>query len=208
MENGSIDILVGTQMIAKGLDFPNLNLIGLILADIGFHIPDFRANERSFQLLVQMSGRAGRHSQTPGQVVLQTYCPNHASIQFAKNNDYEGFATNELELRKNLGYPPFQRLCLLRVQGPRLENVTNTVKLLAERCQQLQKLRKQYASLKLLGPAQSSIAKLRNKYRYILLIKSPSSHLAQLFCKEVLNDSSWVLPQTKVHIDVDPLNML
>ncbi|MCB0367577.1 MAG: primosomal protein N', partial [Bdellovibrionales bacterium] len=100
VENRDVDLLIGTQMIAKGLDFKGLNLVGLVMADVGFNLPDFRAAERSFQLLIQVGGRAGRHSELPGQVVIQTYNPQHLSVLYSCNNDYVGFADEELKTRR------------------------------------------------------------------------------------------------------------
>ena len=102
---GKIDVLVGTQMIGKGLDFPNVTLVGLVDADLSMHIPDFRANERTFQLLVQVAGRAGR-GDTAGEVVVQTFTPQAEAIQFARHADYAGFAEAELAVRREFGYPP------------------------------------------------------------------------------------------------------
>jgi primosomal protein N' (replication factor Y) len=119
MEEGTIDILVGTQMIAKGLDFPKLKLVGLVLADVGFNLPDFRATERSFQLITQMSGRSGRHvkpGESPGTVVIQTYNPEHESLVFAQKHDFEGFAQQELNNRSALSYPPVGKLLGFRLQ--------------------------------------------------------------------------------------------
>ena len=115
VETEEAQILIGTQMISKGLDFPSLQLVGLLLADGGFHFPDFRAGENSYQIISQMAGRAGRKN--PGEVVIQTYNPNYLSLLFAKNHDYKGFAKEELKHRKKLFYPPFSRLCLLQIDS-------------------------------------------------------------------------------------------
>ncbi len=115
VEQHNVDLLIGTQMIAKGLDFQKLNLVGLVLADVGFHWPDFRASERSFQLLTQMSGRSGR--QSAGRVVIQTYDPEHVSIQYTVKGDFKGFAENELIERGDLFYPPVWRMAMFRIQS-------------------------------------------------------------------------------------------
>src|SRR5438874_7864613 len=106
MSDGKIDILLGTQMIANGLDVPNVTLVGVVLADTGLHLPDFRAAERTFQLLEQVAGRAGRGEQ-PGRVLVQTYNPEHPAVECAARHDYDGFAKSELAARQELGYPPF-----------------------------------------------------------------------------------------------------
>lgn len=208
MEKGEIDILVGTQMIAKGLDFPGLNLVGLVMADVGFHLPDFRASEKSFQLLTQVSGRAGRHSELPGQVIVQTLCPEHPSVLYSQANDYVGFVQKELEHRKELSYPPFGRLASFRVSGTRLDNVKKTAHLLRLRLDQLKNLRSQYENIFILGPSPSALPKLRNKYRFHLLIKAIDAQSLSHFCREALMDTQWVLAGTKVQIDVDPINMM
>jgi primosomal protein N' len=124
---GKIDILVGTQMIAKGLHFPNVTLVGIIHADLGLHVPDFRAGERTFQLLTQVSGRAGR-GDVEGEVFVQTFTPFHPAIQFARRHDYLGFYEQEMEFREQLKYPPWSRVALLTVRGRNEEKV----KLVAE----------------------------------------------------------------------------
>src|SRR5206468_2890454 len=113
---GKIDILLGTQMIAKGLHFPNVTLVGIIHADLALHQPDFRASERTFQLLTQVAGRAGR-GEIEGQVVVQAFTPFHPAIQFARRHDFAGFYDQELEFRQQLKYPPFSRVALLTLKG-------------------------------------------------------------------------------------------
>src|SRR5438105_822759 len=113
---GKVDILVGTQMIAKGLHFPNVTLVGIIYADMALHQPDFRAGERTFQLLTQVSGRAGR-GDVEGEVFVQSFTPFHPAIQHARRHDFAGFYEQEIEFRKELGYPPFARIALLTLKG-------------------------------------------------------------------------------------------
>ena len=113
---GEIQILLGTQMIAKGLDFPNVTLVGVVNADVGLHHADFRASERGFQLLVQVAGRAGRHDR-PGRVLIQTRTPEHPAVQFAAQHDVRGFWARELVDRREVGYPPFSRLALIRIDA-------------------------------------------------------------------------------------------
>src|SRR5262249_4156110 len=119
---GKIDILLGTQMIAKGLHFPNVTLVGIIYADLALHQPDFRAGERTFQLLTQVSGRAGR-GDIEGEVVVQAFTPFHAAIQFARRHDFNGFYEQELEFREQLKYPPASRVALLTLRGRNEEKV-------------------------------------------------------------------------------------
>ncbi|AGH94360.1 replication restart helicase PriA [Pseudobdellovibrio exovorus] len=211
MEKSEIDILIGTQMIAKGLDFSNLTLVGLLLADISFNLPDFRATERSFQLITQMSGRSGRHvkaDESPGKVVIQTYNTEHDSIRFAQAHDFEGFATQELQNRQQLNYPPFHRVVSLRIQATDLNKVQQTAQQLSLRAQMLKEKFPVFADIEVLGPAAAPIAKLRNQFRYHLLLKSAQSRTLNQFVRKVLGDTKWIPKQAKVVVDIDPLNLL
>lgn len=211
MEEGEIDILVGTQMIAKGLDFPKLTLVGLVLADVGFNLPDFRATERSFQLITQVSGRAGRHvkpGEAPGRVIIQTYNPDHASLHYAQRTDYVGFAEQELREREPLGYPPLGRLTSFRIQSTQQGRAQETARLLAKRAQQLKALHKIYEQVEILGPAEAPLSKLRGNYRFHLLLKGPDHRTLNAFCHQILGDQKWILPNTRLSVDVDPLHLL
>ena len=207
VENFEVDLLIGTQMIAKGLDFPRLNLVGLVLADVGFHWPDFRASERSFQLLTQVSGRSGR--QTPGRVVIQTYNPEHASIVHTVNADFDGFSRLELEERSELHYPPFWRMAMLRVQGPDADKSKDAAAMLVQRARILQSRNEAYSvDLQVLGPAQAPLFKLRGKFRHQVMVKCASAQKLNHFCRQLLSDLSWVPAGTKVQVDIDPFQML
>lgn len=211
MENSEIDILIGTQMIAKGLDFPNLKLVGLLLADISFNLPDFRAAEKSFQLITQMSGRSGRHileNESPGKVIIQTYNTEHESIVYAKNHDYEGFVRVELENRKQLNYPPFHKLAALRIESPDLDKVKATSSQLLQRAQALKEKFSGFSDIEVLGPAAAPIAKLRNRHRYHLLLKCAQPKVLNQFARKLIGNSKWIPKQTKVIVDIDPLNLL
>lgn len=208
MESGQTQILVGTQMIAKGLDFPHLTLVGLVLADIGFHWPDFRASERSFQLMTQVSGRSGRHSELPGRVIIQTYNPEHPSIASTIHANFEEFSKQELQERKALNYPPFHRVVMFRIQGNDLAGTKSAAKKLADRARHLQSSRPNYSPISVLGPAPAPLAKLRGRYRFQLLIKGPTAALLNGFCTQVLGDEQWLPSGTKVQVDVDPCQML
>lgn len=211
METGDIDILIGTQMIAKGLDFSNLKLVGLLLADISFNLPDFRAAEKSFQLITQMSGRSGRHvkdKEAPGKVVIQTYNTGHESVSFSQSHDYEGFAAVELNNRKQLNYPPYHKLAAIKIQSPDLEKVKDTASQLAARAQSLKEKFSAFGEIEILGPAAAPIAKLRNQYRYHLLIKGAQPKILNQFVRRSLGDLKWVQKQVKVAVDIDPLNLL
>lgn len=211
MENSEIDILIGTQMIAKGLDFSNLRLVGLLLADISFNLPDFRATEKSFQLITQMSGRSGRHvksDEAAGQVIIQTYNTQHESIVYAQKHDYLGFVQTELTHRQQLNYPPFHKLAALRVQAPDLEKVRNTSTQLLNRAQLLREKFEAFRQIEILGPAPAPMAKLRNQFRYHLLLKCPQPRALNQFVRRLVGDSKWVQKQVKIAVDIDPLNLL
>ncbi len=211
METGEIDILVGTQMIAKGLDFPNLHLVGLVLADVGFNLPDFRSTERSFQLITQMSGRSGRHinkDDGAGLVLLQAYNTEHLSIEFAKNHDFEGFAEKELEQRKTFHYPPFGKLISFRIQGMHLAAVQGTCERLVARAEHLKATYPPYQGLDVLGPAPSPIPRLRNLFRYQVLLKGPHAKTLNQLTRQILGSQEWVEKGTRILVDVDPIAML
>jgi len=137
-ERGDVQILLGTQMIAKGLDFPNVTLVGVISADTILNLPDFRASERTFQLISQVAGRTGRGPKG-GRVVVQSFNPRHYSITYAAAHDYEGFAKKELEYRKQLNYPPFGRLTTIRLQGVNLQKVQKAASVLVQKAAYLKK---------------------------------------------------------------------
>ena len=209
IENREVDILVGTQMIAKGLDFPGLTMVGLVMADVAFNLPDFRASERSFQLLTQVAGRSGRHlDEGAGKVIIQTYNPEHPSIQFTCAHDYEGFAQFELSFREALGYPPYWRLASFRIQGIDENRVIETARKLRERAQILQEKSPTFATIEILGPAQSPLAKLRNNYRWQLLVKGPDAGALVTFCRHLCENQAWLPPAVKLAVDIDAVHML
>jgi len=206
-ERGDIDILIGTQMITKGHDVAGVTLVGALSADLSLNLPDFRAGERTFQLLSQVAGRAGRGSD-PGRVVIQTYSPDHYAIQHLPNHNYKGFFTVESEFRRALNYPPYARLINLRFDGPRAAEVETRAKTLATRLRQLQAQEAKYsAGIEVLGPAAAPIEKLRNRYRWQLLLKGKNS--AALL--EFASHARRLLPDARggrLQIDVDPYSML
>ncbi|MEZ0390742.1 MAG: primosomal protein N' [Pseudobdellovibrionaceae bacterium] len=211
MESGETDILIGTQMIAKGLDFPNLNLVGLLLADVGFNLPDFRATERSFQLITQVSGRSGRHvkpGESPGRVIIQTFNPDHPSLIFAKDHHFSNFAEQELQHRKILSYPPYGKLTSFRIQGTHLRRVQEAARLLQRRSQQLKTMNPAYEKIEVLGPAEAPISKLKGQFRYYLLLKGLDHRSLNSFCHQVCGDLKWLPAATRVSVDVDPLHLL
>jgi primosomal protein N' (replication factor Y) len=179
------------------------------MADVGFNVPDFRASERSFQLLTQVSGRAGRHGQHSGRVIIQTYNPEHSSILFTQQHDYLGFATQELRHRAELFYPPYGRLLGLRILGASHSLVQKASDQIATRAQSLKSAFASFDRIQILGPAPAPLARLRGQYRYHCLLKGPTAKELNEFCQRLMADSkSWAIPRTKVQIDVDPIQML
>jgi primosomal protein N' (replication factor Y) len=163
--NKEADILLGTQMIAKGLDFPDVTLVGVLTADTMLHLPDFRASEKTFQLLTQVSGRAGRH-ELPGEVIIQTYTPEHYSIQLASQYDYGSFYEQEMLLRKSHSYPPYYYLALLTVSHQEITKVVSVTEKI------VQFLRRNVANeTKILGPVASPIPRIKDRYRYQCMVK-------------------------------------
>ena len=199
VENNKAQIIVGTQMISKGLNFPSIYLVGLLLADLDFYLPDFRAEERTFQTLLQMSGRAGRTSF--GEVFLQSFNPDHFSIRFAKEHDYKGFFYEIIKTRKKWFYPPFARLCLLKVDSLKELVGRDFAKQIAKKAQSLTR-----PGIQVLGPSPAPLAKIKSRYRFQILIKAKDHNLLTEFLKSLLTK----MPKkrfTQVKIDRDPLSM-
>jgi len=195
-----------TQMITKGHDVGGVTLVGVILADLSLNLPDFRAAERTFQLLAQVAGRAGR-GREPGSVIIQTYAPDHYAIQYATTHNYKGFFDSEIEFRRTLRYPPFCRLIQLRLEGPSPEDTQAKARLLGQELRQELDRDPRHEDLEILGPAPAPIEKLRNRYRWQILLKGEkSSHLLEL-----AERARAILPRsrkTRLFVDVDPYNML
>ena len=199
MRDGEIDILVGTQMVTKGHDLPNVTLVGVLNADAALSMPDFRAAERSFHLLVQVAGRAGR-GDVKGKVLIQTRTPDHPAVAFAASHDVTGFVEQEMILRQELNYPPFSRLALVRVDAVHEQHAQAA----AERLARL--ARKEGQGADVLGPAPAPLLRLRNRYRYRFLVRSndrAALRAALLAVARAPSDR-----QVRVAIDVDPVNML
>lgn len=208
MENHEIDILIGTQMIAKGLDFEKLTLVGLVLADVGFNLPDFRSVERSYQLLTQVSGRSGRHVEDGGEVIVQTYNPDYQGLEYSLKSDFEAYANSELTVRNQLSYPPFGRLAGLRISGTKLDRAHSTAERLRHRCEKLKETSTHYGDIQILGPTEAPLAKLRGQYRFHILLKTRNTKILSAFCRQVLGDLKWVPNGTKVQVDIDPMNLM
>lgn len=196
-----IDILIGTQMIAKGLHFPNVTLVGVINADIGLHVADFRAGERTFQLLTQVAGRAGR-GDVVGQVIVQTFTPFHPAIQAARRLDYDGFIEQELEYRKELNYPPYAHMVVVHLRGV----VEELVRLTGESF--MKNLAPRLASdIVIAGPSPSPIAKIKNEFRYQIVLRAPRTIDATAPLCETLKTFKWP-EDISWSIDVDALSLM
>jgi primosomal protein N' (replication factor Y) len=189
------DVLVGTQMVAKGLDFPDVTLAGVVAADIGLHLPDFRAAERTFALIAQVCGRSGRAR--PGEAIVQTYAPDHPAIAFAAAHDYDGFAARELEERAQLGFPPARRLIYLGVIGRSRTRAWETAK--------------RYAALldeanvaEILGPAPYPIARVNAEWRYRIALKTRAPAAARAAVRERIVPLARAGRDTRLAINVDP----
>lgn len=205
----NIDILVGTQMVAKGHDYPHITLVGIICADLSLNLPDFRAGERTFQLLAQVAGRAGRGKQ-PGRVILQTLNPDHFSIQCARNQDADAFYRQEIQFRKGLQYPPFTRLIQVRVQSADKSQAGEAAHELGRRAQSIKSGNPQYAGVFILGPIEAPLARIANQYRWQLLLKSAHTGPLHRFAGELAFDNGAAAGKRGVSIslDVDPLFLM
>jgi primosomal protein N' (replication factor Y) len=185
--------------------------VGIVNADVGLHMPDFRSAERGFQIITQVSGRAGRHvkpGEAPGKVIIQTYTPQHPAIVCAKTADYEAFAEQELKNREELLYPPFGRIAVVRIVGTHLDKVQMVSTQVAQRGRELQKRFAAYGELGILGPSEYPLARLRNQYRYQVLVKGPRAQIINTFVRQIMSDRKWIASQVKVQVDIDPMNML
>jgi primosomal protein N' (replication factor Y) (superfamily II helicase) len=200
-----IDILVGTQMVAKGHDFPGVTLVCVVMADTSLAIPDFRAAERTFHLLTQVGGRAGR-GKDPGRVLIQSYNPDAEPVRRVLTHDFDGFSAQELQWRKALAYPPFARLVAIRLEGEHAEQTATIARVLGDHL--ARRMPPPSAGVRLLGPALAPISRIRGKTRWQLLLKAPThAALAPLLAalEAKLDD---VPSSVRVVIDVDPGAML
>ncbi|MFH1574027.1 MAG: primosomal protein N', partial [Acidobacteriota bacterium] len=201
-----LDILVGTQILAKGHDFPDVTLVGVVAADAGLSFPDFRAAERTFQLLTQVAGRAGR-GHIPGRVVIQAYYPDHYALAFARRQDYFGFYAREIEFRKLLGYPPFCDLVQIIVSGPADKKARTTADRLAAELRTI--CREQGSGARTLGPSPAPLEKIRGAYRFQILIKSaPGTDRTGILREAFQRLAKRKLALKSVQVDVDPLSLM
>jgi primosomal protein N' (replication factor Y) (superfamily II helicase) len=200
MRSGDIDVLVGTQMVTKGHDLPNVTLVGVLNADAALSLPDFRASERTFQLLVQVAGRAGR-GETPGRVLIQTWQPEHPAIQLAVKHDVKGFIAQELEQRREVGYPPFARLALVRFEALDDDVARSQTERLATAARKWGG-----ADVEVLGPTAAPLARLRGRYRHRFLLRAQDRARLRLVLLGIARAP--VDRRVRMAIDVDPVSML
>lgn len=203
-KNGEADILIGTQMVSKGLDFKNVTLVGILAADMSINIPDYRAAERTFQIITQVAGRAGRGDKQ-GEVLIQTYTPQHYSLQYAVNYDYEGFYEKEFTVRAMMKYPPFGKLLLINGTSKKEEllknfmhKITMMIKPLVESC----------LDIEILGPISCMISKVKENYRWQIVIKGEFDSYFSKNIKEILYDENKnVYNDIRISMDIDPNNL-
>ena len=200
---GKIDILLGTQMIAKGLHFPNVTLVGIIYADLALHMPDFRAGERTFQLLTQVAGRAGR-GDIEGEVIVQAFSPFHPAIQYARKHDFLGFYDQEIEFRQQLSYPPYARIAMLTLRGRNEEKVNLCAEYLRK---ELDKTLPGLGQFTIAGPAPAPLLKAEKYFRYQIMIRGTnmsklSRHLASL------NQTIKMPEDILLVTDIDPISLV
>ena len=205
LRDGTIDIVVGTQMITKGFDFPGVTLVGVVMADLTLNIPDFRSAERTFQLLTQVAGRAGRGDR-PGRVLIQTYAPHHYSVRAARDQDYARFMRREFDLRRELSYPPFGRMALVRIEGPEATPVST----IAARVATILSRFAQPDTIRVLGPAPAPIERLRQRFRWQVVVKSPRLNDMRTALAAMRSQIAAEAERAavRVGIDIDPVNMM
>jgi primosomal protein N' (replication factor Y) len=202
--SGRIDILAGTQMLAKGLHFPNVTLVGIISADTALSLPDFRSNERTYQLISQVAGRAGRSAKS-GVVFVQTFMPNQPAIQFALQHDYAGFVTEELTHRKKCNLPPYWRMAIVHIRDTNFDKLTAACRAMRWRLDAI--VEAKALDLKLRGPMPATISRIQRYHRMQIIIQSAATDpIQKLFT--ALRTAPTIRPAVKVAIDVDPLNLL
>jgi primosomal protein N' (replication factor Y) len=203
MNAGEIDLLVGTQMIAKGHDIHGVTLVGVVGADAALAFPDFRAAERTFQLLTQVAGRAGR-GESPGRVIVQTYFSDHYAVQYAAHHDFAGFCEKEMRYRSWMHYPPFAAVANVKIRSEKLEEALKYSGLLGNWFRDTR-----HEGVRVLGPAAAPIVRLKNEYRYHLLLKSASREKLNATLRAMLaHAAEQKIPRANLVVDVDAVSLL
>jgi len=205
----SIDVLVGTQMIAKGHDYPGITLVGIICADLSLAFPDFRAGERTFQVLAQVAGRAGRGA-SKGRVILQTYNPEHFTILSARDQDFKSFYEKEIRFREELNYPPFSRMIMIRLSGKDKKKTYECAKAIGKCCNALRQGNKSFQKLKLLGPIEASVTRIAGRFRWQILLKGDDSRPLHRFVHKIMFENAQKIcgRNVSIYADVDPYFMM
>ncbi|KQC05984.1 MAG: primosomal protein N', partial [Smithella sp. SDB] len=203
LEERKIDILIGTQMITKGHDFPFITLVGVISADTSLNMPDFRAAEKTFQLITQVAGRGGR-GDAPGKVIIQTFNPQHYALKHAQDHDYKAFYEEEIESRKALRYPPFSRIINLRLSSIKQDFLIEEANRLGKLAKKLNAQRGNAAEI--IGPAESPLTKIRGRFRYQMLVKGKDINALHQIAREIISKNK--KSQVKITADVDPENFM
>ncbi len=206
---GEVDIILGTQMIAKGLDLPNVTLVGVISADQTLFLPDFRSAERAFQLMTQVAGRAGR-AERPGEVLIQTFVPHHYALRFALDHDHDAFFREEMRRRRLVRFPPTTRLVSLLFTGKEERDVTAAAKRMGSICRTLTHLEEMRGDLTVIGPAPAPIARLSDRWRWRVLLRAPSSRVLHRALALARTEFAKHAPPrgAQMTIDVDPLDLM
>ncbi len=200
-----MDIIIGTQMVTKGHDFPGIALVGIVMADASLNLPDFRANERTYQIVTQVAGRAGR-AEHPGEVVLQTLNPEHPVLNLAALQQGTQFYETELSIRRRYGFPPFRRLALLRFQHRNEFKVQEHAEALVQFVKEKAKVLS--PTCHILGPSSAPISKMKNLYRWQCLIKSPGVRELQEILRHASDFQTKAKTSVQFSIDVDPIQSM
>jgi len=203
-DRGEIDVLLGTQMIAKGHDFHNVTLVGVVSVDTGLGLPDFRSAERSFQLLTQVAGRAGR-GELAGSVLIQSYYPEHYALRYAVEQDFEGFYKEEMKYRQRLGYPPYFVLASIMIIHGKLDYAVKTANILRDSLGRANPEK----TTRILGPAQASIARIKNQYRQQIILKSENRRALRTMIDTALVEAEARGADRRIiQVEIDPVNLM
>jgi primosomal protein N' (replication factor Y) len=201
---GRLDMLVGTQMIAKGHDFPNVTLVGVISVDIGLGLPDLRSAERTFQLITQVAGRSGRGAK-PGRVLIQTYYPEHYALRHAVNQDYDGFYAEEIRYRERLAYPPFFVLASIMIKHRDHAQAMTNANILRRSLDAANPERR----VRVLGPAPATIGRLKNEFRVQMILKAQSRRALRETLDVALADAEAHGAEMRhIYVEIDPVNLM
>ena len=200
------DILIGTQMVAKGHDVPGVTLVGVIAADLGLHFPDFRAGERTFQLLTQVAGRAGRGDE-PGRVVIQTFLPKHYAVALSQGHDYPSFFREELRHRKPHGYPPYRSLAQLLLSGKEEARVEQAARELVRLARDPPDSESGEGAVEVLGPAPAPISRIRDRFRWQILLLGEAAAIREM-ARELSQHGRHSFSGITTRVDLSPLSML